>query len=384
MKSKQIKIENEAQWAKAKNAMLELNPNLVMIFGGTSHFEKTDLVAKISKDFKSVLIIGCSTAGEISNDGVSEESLIVTACALNNADFRPVWSDFSDMDHTIDGGRSLGAKLATKDLKAIFLLGRGLDINGSALINGIKEKVGKEVIITGGLAGDGGRFQKTYTVLNGEISSSRVVGFGIYGDQIEVSFGSVGGWEAFGPVRQITKSDRNVLYELDGQPALEIYKKYLGEKAKDLPASGLLFPFALLKDSKDANGLIRTILAVDEKAKSLTFAGDIPNNGLVRLMHTNNSGLVEGARAAAKLSVNSKQPEDHTGLGILISCVGRKLVMGLEIEDELDAVKETFGEQTIAGFYSYGEICPDGKFSECKLHNQTMTITYFSEKKRAA
>lgn len=384
MKTEQIQLKPKSDFDKELAKVTALDPNFVIIFGSYAHFETSGLAKKVSDMFPQALVVGCSTAGEISNDGVSDDTMVVTACKFQNPNFKPIWAEFSDMEHTIDAGRGLAQKLELKNLSAVFLLGRGLDINGSALIKGMKDVLGKDVVITGGLAGDGGRFEKTYTILNGTVSSSRVVGFGIYGDSVQVAFGSVGGWEPFGPVRRVTKSKQNILFELDGEPALDIYKKYLGDKAKDLPASGLLYPFAILKDNQDTTGLIRTILAVNEQDKSLTFAGDIPDQGLVRLMHANNRGLVDGAKEAAELTYRGVKNQDENGLGILISCVGRKLIMGSEIEDELDVVRETFGESTVAGFYSYGEICPQEGFSECKLHNQTMTITYFSENKKAS
>ncbi len=382
MKTEQIQLNPKSDFDKEIQKITAIKPNFVMLFGAYVHFESTGLALKISEIFPNALVVGCSTAGEISNDGVFDDTMVVTGCRFNNPNFKPVWAEISDMEHSLEAGRDFAKKLEAKDLTAVFLVGRGLDINGSALIEGIREVIDRKVVITGGLAGDGGRFQKTYTLLNGNVSSDRIVGFGIYGDEVQVAFGSVGGWEAFGPVRRVTKSKQNILFELDGEPALDIYKKYLGEKAKDLPASGLLYPFALLKNNQDTTGIIRTILAVDEKEKSVTFAGDIPVNGLVRLMHANNDRLINGAKEAAQEAYKVVKNQDEKGLAVLISCVGRKLVMGNDIEDELDVVRDTLGESMVAGFYSYGEICPQGEFSECKLHNQTMTITYFSEKQK--
>lgn len=382
MKTKQIHLKAKSDFTKETAALKDLDPNFILMFGAHTQFSNDGWAKKVAQNWPKALVIGCSTAGEISNKGVFDDSLVVTACHFEKPNFKPVWAEVTNMEKTIEAGRALGQKLKADDLKAVFLLGRGLDINGSALIDGLREVLGQNVVITGGLAGDGGRFQETFTLLNGDVSSTRVVGFGVYGDSVQIAFGSMGGWEPFGPVRRVTKSKQNVLYELDGEPALDIYKKYLGDKAKELPASGLLYPFALLKDNQDTTGLIRTILAVDEKEKSVTFAGDIPENGLVRLMHTNNNGLVGGAREAAEQTVKAMKQEEE-GLGVLISCVGRKLVMGADVEDELDAVRDVFGDSTVTGFYSYGEICPQEGFSECKLHNQTMTITYFYEKKAA-
>jgi hypothetical protein len=282
-------------------------------------------------------------------------------------------------DDSLKAGEELAKKVNKAGLKALFILSTGHNVNGSALIDGVKKVLGHEVPVTGGLAGDGAAFQKTLTLCNGEISEKKIVAVAFRGDAFDVSYGSMGGWEPFGPVRKVSKSTNNVVFEIDGEPALDLYKKYLGEEAKKLPASGLLYPFAILKTNQDTSGLIRTILAVDEAKKSLTFAGDIAEGSLVRLMHANKTGLSKGAEGAAQGA--SKAAKKSDGLALLISCVGRKLVMGDDIDDEIDAVREVFGKDVaLAGFYSYGEICPQEGFSECKLHNQTMTITKISTK----
>ncbi len=383
MKTTQVVLKPNANPETDLKKLEDIQPNLVLIFGSDEEFSPTGLAAKACKRFPKALVVGCSTAGEISNGGVSDKTLVVTGSHFDQPNFRPAKATIESMDDSTEAGKKFASSLEKEGLKTIFILGRGLNINGSALIEGIRSVVGKEVVITGGLAGDGGKFKETFTLLNGEISNNAIVGFGVYGDNIEVAFGSMGGWEPFGPVRKVTKAVQNVLYELDGEPALEIYKKYLGPKAKELPASGLLYPFALLKNNQDSTGIIRTILAVNEEDQSVTLAGDIPVDGFVRLMHASNENLINGAKSAAETAVKSvaSWKTEPDALGILISCVGRKLVMGDDIEEELDVVKNVFGSSVITGFYSYGEICPQGGFAECKLHNQTMTITYLKEKK---
>jgi hypothetical protein len=282
------------------------------------------------------------------------------------------------MSESKDAGQALARELVSPDLKLSFVLSPGTQMNGAELVRGLREWLGQDVVITGGLAGDGGAFKQTFTLLNDTIDDRQIVGLGIYGASIKIGCGSMGGWKPFGPVRTVTRIDGNILYELDGQPALEVYKKYLGAHAAQLPASGLRFPFAILNANEDQSGLIRTILGLDEKAGSLTFAGDIPMGGLVRLMHAESDGLIAGAVGAAEKSLEGNA--DREGFGILVSCVGRKIVMGEDIDDEIEAVKQTFGSKSLlSGFYSYGEICPLSGFTDCKLHNQTMTITWISE-----
>jgi hypothetical protein len=200
----------------------------------------------------------------------------------------------------------------------------------------------------------------------------------LYGSRLKVGFGSLGGWDSFGPERVVTRSKANVLYELDGRSALGLYRQYLGEQANGLPATGLLFPLSI-RTRADETPVVRTILSIDEEAQSLTFAGDIPEGAYARLMNANFDRLIAGAAGAARTSyqaIGSTAP----GLAILISCVGRKLVLKQRIEEEVEAVRKVLGAHAVlTGFYSYGEISPFTPGARCELHNQTMTITTLSE-----
>jgi hypothetical protein len=380
MKTEQLIIKKPQVAAADFAKLTAIQPHLVFVFGSVANFTDASFSPTMKSCFGNATVIGCTTAGEISNKGVTDNSAVFTAIHFNKAEFKSAKTKLNGADKCFDTGVELANSLKGPNLKGIFLLGQGVNVNGTPLVDGIRKVVGDQVQITGGLAGDGGAFKETWTVLNGEVSNGHVVAFGVYGDGVEMSCGSLGGWKPFGPARRVTKCENNVLYELDGEPALAVYKKYLGEDAKGLPGSGLRYPFAILNDNEDESGLIRIILAVDEAKGSLTFAGDIPHNGLLRLMHTDSSGLVAGAKGAA--SETFKHAKNHDGVGVLISCVGRKLVMGDDIDEEVEAVQDSFGDHNpVTGFYSYGEICPQEGFQQCKLHNQTMTITWFADKK---
>ena len=263
-------------------------------------------------------------------------------------------------------------------LAHVLVLSDGLKVNGSDFVAGLMKHLPEGITLTGGLAGDGARFGETL-VFQGDVpEKDTIAALGLYGSRLKVGFGSLGGWDSFGPERLITKSKANVLYELDGHSALGLYKQYLGEHAKGLPATGLLFPLSIRTQSGETP-VVRTILSVDEAAQSMTFAGDIPEGAYARLMKANFDRLIDGATGAARTSyqaIGSGAPE----LAILISCVGRKLVLKQRIEEEVEAVRDVLGERaTLAGFYSYGEISPFTPGAKCELHNQTMTITALSE-----
>ena len=259
------------------------------------------------------------------------------------------------------------------------MLSEGLNINGSELTKGLNNRLQDRISITGGLAGDQANFAETVIVHNQAGKKNLVLAIGFYGEHLQVGYGSMGGWDSFGVDREVTKSTGNILYELDGKPALELYKKFLGEHAANLPASALLFPLSLMIKGTETS-LVRTILSVNETDGSMVFAGDIPQGEYVRLMKANNDRLIDGANGAAEMSKISLKNSDPD-LAILISCVGRKLVLKQRVEEELEIVREVIGNNTtMTGFYSYGEISPIKPFeNHCELHNQTMTITVFKE-----
>ena len=381
MKIAQVTLKNLTTDLDQLPQLNEIKPHLILVFGYTAHFADAQLQASLATHFPDVQRVGCTTAGEISPAGVVNQSTVVTALHFDAVTFNVAAAELTSMEKSFDAGANLARQLLAPDLKAVLLLGQGVNINGSDMIAGMVSELGDRMPITGGLAGDDGAFTKTYTLSNAGISTSQVVAVGFKGERLMFSHGSFGGWKPFGPTRKVTRCVGNILYELDGEPALAVYKRYLGEYAKDLPGAGLLFPFEMLSDARESLGQIRTILGIDEAEGSLILAGVINPEGYLRLMHAHTNDLVDGAEVAAKASIEGMTGIAGQGLGLLVSCVGRKLVMGGRVDEEVEAVQEILGEQTVlCGFYSNGEICPGYQLDACSLHNQTMTITYLAEK----
>ncbi len=321
-------------------------------------------------------LAGCSTSGEILGGAVRDGSVAALAIEFRHSSVRTEAVAVAGSADSFAAAAELGRRLAGPDLRHVFLLSDGLAVNGTALTEGIRAAL-PGVSVTGGLAGDGPHFRRTVVGLDGDVGPHRVVAVGFYGARLRVSAGSAGGWDPFGPHRLITKSEGNVLFELDGQPALPLYKRYLGERAAGLPATGLLFPLSLLADREAECGLVRTILAVDEARQSLTFAGDLPQGRYVRLMRAGGDALIDGAGQAAERLQGSAT---RSSFALLVSCVGRKLILGQRIDEEVEAVRLAVGNDTPAvGFYPFGEIGPRGDLARCELHNQTMTVTVFAE-----
>lgn len=353
--------------------------DLLLIFGSVEDLEAPGLGAALRAAYPHARLAGCSTAGQISARGVTDGSIAVTAISFAHPAFQVATTRLGGVGRSYAAGTELAHQLAGPGLHDVVVFAQGVAINGSALIDGIAAVLGPQVKISGGLAGDGGAFRRTVVMSDGGVSDQHILGIGFYGSHMRIGHGSFGGWQPFGPVRRVTRSAGNVLYELDNQPALELYKRYLGDHARDLPSSGLLFPFSMLGADHGAVGLIRTILGVDESDGSLTLAGDIIPDGYLRLMHASSDALIDGAQAAAELARDSAECVGDS-LALLVSCVGRRLVMGDRIDEEVEAVAEVFGARNVmAGFYSNGEISPFLAGPECRLHNQTMTISRWRE-----
>lgn len=381
MQIAQITLKNLTTDVEQLKTLAAIEPQLVIVFGNTEHFADPHLVSALEQYFPNAQRVGCTTAGEISPAGVVNQSTVVTALHFDSIRFKVVSAELSTMEKSFDAGVELASQLVSPELKAVLVLGQGVSINGSGLIDGIASKLGKSLPITGGLAGDDGAFVKTYTLSSDGVSTSRIVAIGFEGDKLLFSHGSFGGWKPFGPTRKVTRCIGNILYELDDTPALDVYKRYLGDYAKELPGSGLLFPFEMLSDARESLGQIRTILGVNEEDGSLILAGAINPDGFLRLMHAHTNDLVDGAEVAAEATLKGTGETNGQALGLLVSCVGRKLVMGGRVDEEVEVVQEVLGDNTVlCGFYSNGEIAPGYQLQECSLHNQTMTITYLAEK----
>ncbi|MEX0272904.1 MAG: FIST signal transduction protein [Flavobacteriaceae bacterium] len=356
----------------------DLKAPLVLVFGNRKLLEGSKIYEEVHGMFPDGQIVMGSTSGEIYGSVVMEDSIVLTAMEFENGTFDVHSANMGDFDHDTEKlGKALVSKFEMQGLRHIFVVSEGSLVNGSDLIDGLEEKLEQGISVTGGMCGDDARFERTLASYNEEPKEGEVVVIGLYGEHFEVTYASHGGWVPFGPERTVTKSKGNVLYELDGNPALDLYKKYLGERAKDLPEAALLYPLSVMVEG-ELGTIVRTILSIDEKENTMTLAGDIPEGALVRLMMATVEDIADGAFTAAKQAMNGR--EKKPDLALLVSCVGRKLVMDQRTEEELEEVVSVIGEDaTVTGFYSYGEMAPFEGQNRCRLHNQTMTLTLISE-----
>ncbi|MBP7168605.1 MAG: FIST C-terminal domain-containing protein [Bacteroidia bacterium] len=378
MQIQQKKSTPERTWETLRSDINDSSVyQLVIVFGSRILLSSPGFYEEIRNQYPKAEILMNSTSGEIIDTQVNDDTISLTAIRFDKTKFTSQSINIGDFSNSMEAGKIISDKFPHEGLSNILVISDGQMVNGSDLVTGLQSSLPKNVVVTGGLAGDGSRFQKTLVGLNEQPTEGKIIAVGFYGNNLTVSHGSMGGWDPFGPERLVTKSSANVLFELDGQPALSVYKKYLGEYSDELPGSALLFPLSVKLNDSDES-VVRTILSINEDDQSLTFAGNIPVGSYARLMKANFDRLIEGASNAA---MNSLQKLEKPDLAILISCVGRKLVLNQRIEEEVEVIRDILGKTTaITGFYSYGEISPNKGYMNCELHNQTMTITTMSEK----
>ncbi|PHQ28120.1 FIST signal transduction protein [Leeuwenhoekiella nanhaiensis] len=376
MKTVQLQRKRDTAWQYIGPKQDLKNP-LVLIFGNRFLLEEAVTFDELRKLFPDGHLVFGSSSGDLIADSVNDEHLSVTAIELERAHFEVQTINVRSVAYNSErAGREVVSKLNPEGLKHIFVVSEGSSVNGSALTKGMQAAAPK-VLITGGLCGDDARFERTLAGYNKPPDDGEIVVIGFYGESFEASFSLYGGWIPFGPQRVVTRSEGNVLYEIDGKPALDLYRMYLGEKAKELRGSALIYPLNVTS-TENNQAFVRTILQIDEAQNAMILAGDVPEQALVQLMMTNTDSLAMASETAALRALEGRTVPPQ--LALLISCIGRKLVLSQRVEEEVEEVREVLGEDVIiSGMYSYGEIAPFYGERSCKLHNQTMTITLISE-----
>jgi hypothetical protein len=374
------------QWDSAKT--------LVLAFSSISCKQPADILKKLTEFFPNSIVTGCSTSGDILKDKILDSSICITVVHFESANLKIAVERITKVKDSYAVGKSISDTLTSDSLKGVLILSDGLITNGSHLTQGLNSGIDpKKVSISGGLAGDGDRFKSTWVLSEGELRSGIVIGVGFYGSDLFISTASQGGWDIFGPERTITKSHNNILYEIDGKPALDLYKNYLGDHSKELPASALLFPLQIRKNETNETRLVRTILNINEEEHSLIFAGNIPEGWRAQLMKANFDRLIDCAAQAADDIVTANNSafvqgliqKSNPHLTIAVSCVGRRLVLGGRAEEEVEVLQNKFNTMSsVCGFYSYGELAPHSHGASCDLHNQSMTLMDIFEMGKAA
>ncbi|HTK46986.1 MAG TPA: FIST N-terminal domain-containing protein [Gemmatimonadaceae bacterium] len=379
-----MKLE-QYQWTPARGwdrpperSSLGASAQLALLFGRASLVESSRCAPLVHRTFPKAQLVGCSTGGEILGEQVGDDTLALTLVSFEHSRVETSRVTIGE-DGSFAAGHEVVRRLDPRGLRHVFVLSEGLQVDSSAMVRGIDQALPPGVSVSGGFAADANRFEVSHVWSSGVPERDTVVAIGFYGERLRIGVSVTGGWGPFGPDRLITKSRGRVLYEFDGRPALALYKKYLGEHSIGLPATGLSFPLELRTGDAGDGRVLRSLLAVDEDAQSISFAGDVPEGATARFMVGHIEDLIDGSAEAATRSLAGfadVAPE----LSLIVSCNARRTVLKQRVDEEIEAVRSALGASTtLAGFYSYGEIAPPHVGVGTELHNETMTITNLAE-----
>jgi hypothetical protein len=373
---------NEA--ALAALAKLSMNPSMLWVFGAIS-YDQQKLLDGIAAAAPGVPVVGCTTDGEISSQGLSINSVVVMALASDTIQLQSTCVERLSND-SYAAGFKIGQSFQGSEIPYIQVFSDGLCGNADKIIQGIKANMGENIKIAGGTAGDGGDFKRTFQYFGNRVLTDSIVAVAFQG-RFGLGTGTACGWFPVGIAKKVTRSVGNVVYELDGQPALQAYERFLGKHAERLPAVGVEYPLGLLNSDSDTEEdgyfLCRATMGVDREAGAIIFAGDVPEGSLVKMTIGNDGDIILAARKAARSAMEKlriKGPDLEPRVIFLYSCMARKIVLGTRTDEEIMAVKEAIGgDVPVIGFYTYGEYAPIGECEHSCFHNETATLTVIGD-----
>lgn len=374
MKIEQRILSRETGWRTCASTSAGGMPQLAFAFGPRAMIEDPDLMMRLRDTYPRTPIVWASGAGEFADSEISDDQLILTGITFEHATVQCIARIVADRSESHRVGCDVVRELLAPDLVHIFVLCDGLLVNGSHLVDGMRETLPAHVSVTGGLAGDGMDFYRSIVGLNADIGIRRVVAIGFYGSRLQVGHGCCSGWSPYGDECVVTRSEDNLLFELDGKPALERYCEQHGADATADPLATMHFPVHMM--DAEAAAVVRASHMIDRETGVIEFAGEMPTGARVRFLQASPDDLISGAVAAAEQTLALGTPE----LVLCIDCIGRRVVLGANAAREVSRVRGTYPSSSVfTGFYSYGEIAPSDGEAGCQFHNQTMTITTLRE-----
>jgi hypothetical protein len=353
---------------------LDCSPTACWLFSSPSP-KLRELVRGVVHAVGVVNLVGCTTDGEISSVGLSTGSVVLCGIVTDQIEFNIACAT-GLRKNSEDAGRRLAQQLPST-VRYVQVFSDGLTGNGCAILRGLASALGPHVPIAGGTAGDDGEFRNTWQFFGSDVLSDAIVAIGFSGD---FSFGTgvSSGWSPIGIAKKVTKARGNVVYELNGQPALEVYERFLGKHADKLPSVGVEYPLGLVNGvgccDEDFH-LLRATMSVNRSDGSIVFAGEVPEGSMVRLTCGDHASILEAAEKAAA-SALADLGDATAVMAFFYSCMARKIVLGRRTREEIHRIRSAIGPRLpIVGFYTYGEYCRIKRGGSSLLHNETACVT---------
>ena len=366
--------------AKALEGLGQPHPSLVLLFASV-RFDQETLLRGVTSVTREAPLIGCSTAGEILAEGPSRRSVVAMAIRSDTLQIA-CGLGVAVGENPREAGRQAAAAVSKgkpADPHAFLMFPDGLSGNGAEVIRGVQDVLGLSFPIAGGSAADDFGFTRTIQYFDGRAYGNSVPGILLAGP-ITVGIGARHGWQPLGKPRRVTRAEGNIVQELDGDLAVNLYETYFGKAAASLKSESLadmtiLYPMGM-PIPEEEEYMLRNVLRVD-RSGSLVYAGEVPEGSEVRLMMGSKKKALEAAHRAAE-QAKAALGDRPASFGLVFSSCSRSRLFGRQGEKEIQIIRQTLGERVpLIGFYDYGEQAPltaAGFRGRSYFHNETLVV----------
>src|SRR4029077_10274525 len=178
----------QCQWTSSAGlrpdpAQSDPSPQLALLFGSRASLPHSDSSASGRRRFPNAILLGCSTAGEILDSSIFDDTVSVTAICFDATRIVAVSVPITNPADSRAAGATLARSFPADGLVHLFVLSDGLNVNGSELVKGLSESLPVGVTLSGGLSADGSAFGETTVVFRETASSKTIAAVGFYGDR---------------------------------------------------------------------------------------------------------------------------------------------------------------------------------------------------------
>ena len=341
-------------------------------------FDHLLILDRIQTTFPGIELIGSTSSGEISSVlGFQEDSLTLLLFCSDRIEIRAGLGRGTSKNATAAVAEAIAtatAKLSSPP-QLCLTFPDGLMVSGVAMLEVLKQALGTEVPILGGIAADNYAFDKTYQFFQGEVTSDALPIL-LFSGKLAYSYGVASGWQPVGNQSQVTKAEANIVYEIDGQRALDFYEHYLGI---DWLSDGYAIHSLAIFEADLVNFYLRAPIKYDRESGSITFFSDIPVGAIVQATTAVRADILKATATSVQTAL-ANYPGESPAVALLVSCAARRRILGTQAHQEFEIIKNHLPDRLpCCGLYAYGEISPlvdisstsNGQDKETQFHNQT-------------
>ncbi|QDT05737.1 FIST N domain protein [Rubripirellula lacrimiformis] len=366
-----------AQGWSAPFPKVDSKNTLVLVFAACEFCTDQDPLLEIQNAYPNSAVAGCGTRGQVFEGDLQTQSISVGIIRFRSTTIKTAFAPVESFDQSRQAGVKLAEGIADPLLSGVLLFADGLLTEATDLVRGIQEVLPPNIPIAGGMASDHS-LEHTWVYQQGQAVHGMACAIGLIGDKVEMACATGGGWKLIGEERTATRTSHKTIFEIDGRPALDVYKEHIGPEAiAGLPQSVIRFPIAL---KMDLHEVVRDVMGFDEETGAMHLAGDAPQGIGIQFMTTTPEEILDGVDEAVERLLMQTLGVNADALCVCISCSGRGEILGDQTSEEPRLLQELLGKDVKqVGMYAFGEISTTTS-GYPQNHNQTMTVAIIRER----